>query len=581
MIRPIEMRRFCNSHFLRPLVFLSLLITVTSLAADERILSYHSDVTILEEGQLDVTETIHVRAEGSNIRRGIYRDFPTRYQDGAGNQYRVGFEVISVSRNDRPEDWHTDSMSNGVRIYAGSANRFLDPGEHIYRFRYQTTRQLGFFEEYDELWWNVTGNGWMFNIDQASATIRLPESVSSDDLILNAYTGVYGSRASHANYRIIDSKTVTFETTRALSPWENLSVIVAFPKGMVAEPTTGQRVRWFLSDNGAALVLTIGWLMMFTWYLWSWNKAGRDPATGIIIPRFEPPRGLSPAACRYVLSMGFRRACFVAAIISLAIKKQLVIDDDDGDFTLTRLADEEGAEPPTRPERAVLRSLFPSGRGSLEMEQSNHSRFRSAKSVLQSNLATEFKGRLFRLNLGYLLPAFIIFFGTMILARFFHGGGLLWVIYLFFGVVTHILFIFLLRAPTPSGRRIMDEIEGFKRYLDTAEEDRLEQMESPRLTPEIFEDFLPYAYALGVENSWCERFENEMPEEVRNQDGGRPNWYRGSSRNFRSINDMGNRFSSSFSSAISSASSPPGSSSGSGGGGSSGGGGGGGGGGGW
>ena len=519
-------------------------------------------------------------SEGRNIRRGIYRDFPTRYTDRAGNRYRVAFDVVSVERNGRPEDWHTESMSNGVRVYAGNANRMLDPGEHEYRFRYHTNRQLGFFEAYDELWWNVTGNGWMFNIEAASATIRLPDDVAREDLVLNAYTGVYGSRASHASGSVLDGRTVNFSTTRALGPWENLSVIVAFPKGLVAEPDRWQKIRWFLSDNGSALVLAVGWFLMFAWYLWSWSRAGRDPATGIIIPRFEPPRGLSPAACRYVLSMGMRSEVFVAAIVSLAVKKHLEIEEEGGDFTLTRIRD-DGAEPPTPGERAVLRALFPSDRGSIELEKSNHSSFTRAKSGLKAALDAEFKGRLFRLNTLYLLPAFAIFILAMIIAAPFHGGPFVWVIYIFLSVVMHVLFCFLMRAPTPSGRRIMDEIEGFKRYLGTAEQDRLEQMRSPQLTPEVFEAFLPYAYALGVENSWCERFEREIPEELREQEGGRPDWYRSRSRSFRSMNDMGNRFSSSFSSAISSASTPPGSSSGSGGGGFSGGGGGGGGGGGW
>lgn len=553
---------------------------VSNLQAEERILVYHSEIGILEDGRLDVTETIRVRAEGNHIRRGIYRDFPTRYEDRAGNRYRVGFEVVSVERNGRPEDWHTERMSNGVRIYAGKANRFLDPGEHEYRFRYVTSRQLGFFEDYDELWWNVTGNGWRFSIDQASATIRLPSAVAAEDLILNAYTGAYGSTASHARFGIVDGQTARFETSRGLSPWENLSVIVAFPKGLVAEPATGQKLRWFLSDNGAALVLGLGWLAMFGWYLWAWNRAGRDPATGVIIPRFQPPKGLSPAACRYVLSMGFRQASFVAAIVSLAIKKQLVIDEDDGEFSLTRTEDAD-AQAPTPGEQAVLDALFPYRQGSIALVQSNHSEFRAAKGGLQAALAGEFKNRLFRLNLLYLLPAFVVFALAMLIAAPFHGGPLVWVIYVFAGIVLHLLFCFLMRAPTPSGRRIMDEIEGFKRYLGTAEQDRLEQMRSPRLTPEVFEAFLPYAYALGVENSWCERFARELPEEMRQQDGWQPSWYHGRSRGLSAIDHMGSGFSSGLSSAISSASSPPGSSSGSGGGGFSGGGGGGGGGGGW
>jgi uncharacterized membrane protein YgcG len=63
-----------------------------------------------------------------------------------------------------------------------------------------------------------------------------------------------------------------------------------------------------------------------------------------------------------------------------------------------------------------------------------------------------------------------------------------------------------LRAPSSDGRRIMDQIDGFKQYLDVAEEDRLEFLNPPKKTPELFERFLPYAIALNVENSWANRF---------------------------------------------------------------------------
>jgi uncharacterized membrane protein len=168
-----------------------------------------------------------------------------------------------------------------------------------------------------------------------------------------------------------------------------------------------------------------------------------------------------------------------------------------------------------------------------------------------------------------------------IIAAAMPGGPFVWVPYVILSIALHVVFLYLLRAPTPAGRQIMDQIEGFKMYLDTAEQDRLERMRSPQLTAEVFESFLPYAFALGVENSWCKRFARELPEEMQKRGGYHPNWYSGGHSNFNALGHLGNRFNNSFSSAISSASSPPGSSSGSGGGGSSGGGGGGGGGGGW
>ena len=216
------------------------------------------------------------------------------------------------------------------------------------------------------------------------------------------------------------------------------------------------------------------------------------------------------------------------------------------------------------------------------MDNENHEDFQAAREALTKALKAEYKGRLFKLNSLYLAgPILASIAAAVIAAAFFEAGPIVWLGYAMLAVFLHILFAFLMRAPTPAGRLVMDEIEGFKMYLDTAEQDLLERMRSPRMTPEIFEAFLPYAFALGVENSWCDRFAREMPRELREPSGYHPAWYSGNMHGIGALHHLGHGFSSSFSSSIASASSPPGSSSGSGGGGFSGGGGGGGGGGGW
>ena len=127
---------------------LMLLWLLPALAgADERILSFHSDIRVFPDGELEVTETLKVRAEGQQIRRGIYRDFPVEYEDRLGNDYKVTFTPLAVRRNDQPESWHTANSRRDVRTYFGHRNRFLDHGEHVYTFRYRVDRVLGFFQE--------------------------------------------------------------------------------------------------------------------------------------------------------------------------------------------------------------------------------------------------------------------------------------------------------------------------------------------------------------------------------------------------------------------------------------------------
>jgi uncharacterized membrane protein YgcG len=547
---------------------------------DERILDYRSDISLQADGQLLITERIRVRAEGQNIRRGIYRDFPTRYRDRLGNHVVVDFFPLSVNRNGMPEPWHTKNLSNGVRIYAGSADRLLPTGVHEYELKFTTNRQVGYFEEYDELYFNAIGQGWIFPIDQAVVTVRLPFRPDPGLVSMEVFTGRQGSTGSDATADFLRGDTVRFETTRPLQPREGMTVSVSWPKGILEEPGAIQRTRWFLEDNGAAIALLLGWLAAAGWYLRAWSRVGRDPDKGVIIPLFEPPENLSPAACRYVSRMSFDRKALTAAIISLAVKKQLSIEEEDKEFTLIRARGNEPASL-TAGEQSVLDNLLPQEYSAIHMRNENHAEFQKAAKKLGKALKKEYLGRLFHLNGIYLVPAILISIAAAIIAFFFDGGPALWVAYLVATLALHGLFAFLMRAPTGPGRQIMDQIEGFRMYLDTAEQDRLDQMRSPRLTPEVFEAFLPYAYALGVENNWCQRFARELPQDARQETAYHPAWYHGRFQGMNALHHLGDNFSSSFSSAIASASSPPGSSSGSGGGGFSGGGGGGGGGGGW
>ena len=157
---------------MKRLLFLCLLLPAATLA-DERILDFRSDIIVMHDGWIQVTETITVQAEGNRIKRGIYRDFPTEYFDRAGNRYEVDFVPMTVLRDDAAEDWHTRQVQRGVRVYFGNADRFLDPGRYTYTFRYRASRMLGFFENHDELYWNVTGFDWAFPIDHATATVDL------------------------------------------------------------------------------------------------------------------------------------------------------------------------------------------------------------------------------------------------------------------------------------------------------------------------------------------------------------------------------------------------------------------------
>ncbi len=378
------MRRF----FVSVLFFLCLLQPVW---AEEVIKNFISDVTVNKDGSLDVRETIVVRAEGRDIRRGILRDFPTTYTDKNDVQVRVGFDVLDVQRDGRDETYSVENISNGRRIKIGNADVFLRNGEHTYKISYRTTRQIGFFQNFDELYWNVTGNGWTFPIEKASTIIRLPEGAAVGQH--SVYTGFQGQNGTDADVVSASGNRFEAQTTRRLRANEGFTVAVAWPKGVVAAPTAAEKQRDWIRDNIGYFGLALTLLLVPLYYFFAWLRVGRDPPKGTIVPLFHPPEGMGPSGMRYIYKAGYDDKAFAAGLVGLAVKGRMAISSDGDDYSITKKSDAEAAL--TRGEAALLQAT---PNGTLDLQQTNHSRVITMRHALQSALDDEYDGVMYLKN---------------------------------------------------------------------------------------------------------------------------------------------------------------------------------------
>lgn len=576
-----------KDFYARLLMCLALASVVMPVSAREQILNFHADILVQADGTLDVTETIEVRAEGRDIRRGIYRDFPTRYRNQYGDRVEVGFEVVGVTRDDAPEPWFTEKLTNGVRINTGNDNFLPTPLTTRYRIHYRTTRQLGFFKEHDELYWNVTGTGWAFPIASASARVQLPQAIPAAQLQLDYYTGPQGSRAKNASAAVIAPGVVEFAMTQPLNPREGLTIVTGFPKGIVTEPSSPQKLAWFLNDNRAQLLLLVGLLAVFWFYLYHWRREGRDPQGGPIFAHYYPPEGFSPGGLRYLSRGSYDDRCFAADVVQMSVKGLIAIHRDkkflSDKWRLEKLREaSEGELSPS--EQELLSRLFTGISNEIVLEQKNHELLGRARRKHNLALSKRFKPRYFLDNAGITLKGCIVSFLIVLLA-FFLAQNLasltFWVLVVTV-IVVNVVFGFLMRRPTREGRKLLDHIEGLKLYMELAAKEDIARLkhrhseEPPLLDAERFESLLPYALALGVEEAWTDQFTQAVGITEANQTTRNMHWYHGDIGR-SGLASLSNDLGTALSSQISSSSSPPGSSSGGGGGGSSGGGGGGGG----
>lgn len=520
------------------LLVLALSIACT-VQAREYIKNYHTDITIEKNGTLRVKETITVNSEMRNIRQGIYRDFPTHYKPFVFRTI-VPFTPKRASRNGIALPLEVVSIKRGKRVYMRDGAS-LNPDVYTFELEYTTGRQIGFFDRHDELYWNVVGGDWMFRVDHASATVHLPENVAADQIKYTAYAGKLGSGHKAFKVNIIDAHTLEFFCTKKLSAYQAFSIVVGMPKGTITPPTYWQTVYWALLDNLDWVVLFL-LLVLCSVYgcIQIYKVRSKDPKNPII-PRFRPPRDFTPGMVNYFVNRKMTPEGFAADIVNMGVYQWLTIAQKDSlmGWSKTYELKEKAKQAEPALYRDAWAKLFSKG-SKLVLSGSNQKQSYEAFSKLESRYANLIK-RCYFID-GSLSTILFTFAGPLILIL------LSMVLYSNIPVCLFVLFnlafgslVYNLTCTyTKRGFEVRDHIEGFKMYLKTAEVLRFKYISTPpERTPELYEKYLPYAMALGVEEEWTDSF---TPIFKRLEQAGTPYhpvWYHGNGRIYTVGNGRG------------------------------------------
>ena len=337
------------------------LLSASSARAQQReeILSYDVSINVLAGARMVVTENITVRASGEDIRHGIYRDFPTSFPRASGlGRIEAPFTVGLVTRGGQPEPYDVTALGGpvgrgGMRVRIGDANATLDHRVHAYSIHYETERWVSFGDESDELYWNVTGNGWDFPILTATARVRV--AGLENPILLESWTGPEGSTANDAVSEWTTERLALFRTTGALEPGEGLTIRIAFPKGVLAPPTPEQTAEWVRLDWGGYIDAAYVILFVMAVYLIMWRSVGVDPRTRPMVVQYDSPAGFSPAALGFLTERGYDTSQFAASLVSMAVKGAIKIDQEEEEWTIRKV---DAKAPLAADERAVFDALL-------------------------------------------------------------------------------------------------------------------------------------------------------------------------------------------------------------------------------
>jgi uncharacterized membrane protein len=544
----------------------------------ESIDTFNSIITVNVDNSVDVTETITYNT-GPQERHGIFRNIYPYSSTGK----KMSIENVSVEdKNNNPYIFQVSNSGQDIRIKIGDPDKTFT-GQKIYVVKYHATKAIAQYQDFDEIYWNVTGNEWQMPIFSASASVLLPGAT-----IATQSACYFGPKSSTEQCQLKNNQNgiYNFDAPSTLLNGEGLTVAVGFPKGVVAAYTNTDKVAGFFDMYSVWLLAGILPILTLILSLWYWYKKGRDPkGTGVVVAEYDVPDNLTPMEVAGIVNQIVTAENISAEIIYLATQGYLRIAQTEErtlgifkstDYELSKLKD--FSDLPNEFDQKLLNALFNSDVGVIKLSELKNVFYKNVGPITTAVMDALF-GKSYYKNLGskaakiyaIIIPIMV---ALLALSRFFIFDANILPIFLSL-IVSIIIYNIISRffpAKTEKGVAAKEYILGLKDYLQIAEKDRLIFHDAPEKKPEIFEKLLPYAMVLGVANIWAKEFEGIYTTP--------PSWYYGPNNGAFNAVIFTHSLSHFSSFASSSMSSSP-SGSGSGGGGFSGGGGGGGGGGGW
>lgn len=497
-------------------LFIAAVCVGSTFAQDFVIENFAADYRINEDGSFDVTEKIDVNFERK--KHGIYREIPYKYEDELGNTKRMPLSNITVTDEDGNHVTNKVSKKGSVvNIRIGDADIYVF-GQKTYVISYRVKNGLLFMDDYDEFYWNVTGNYWKAEIHNVAATVSLRSSTKTNHKQYYCFTGGYGSSTGDCNYEPLENGG-RFYTTEKLDTYEGLTIAFDFDKGIVAEPSDFEKMvmRWNLGENWAVILPIISFLFVFS----QWRKKGRDPKVrDSIMVQYNPPRrdgkDLTPAEVGALIDETLDPRDISASMIGLAVKGYLKIEETEQkilifthkDYKITQLKDADSEL--TEFETILLSGLFASG-GSTIMISQLKNKFYKYLSQLSEAVFDQLVGYRYFARSPKVTRAKYAGYGVIVIiiavfAQLFLSTADTIVKPIIFAVFTGLpffLFSKAMPAKTNKGALALADIKGFQEFLMRAEKDKLERMNDK----ELFSKYLPYAIALDVVDHWAKAFE--------------------------------------------------------------------------
>lgn len=345
----------------------------------DQIEQFTSEITINQDTSLSIQETIEYR---TNLdKHGIYRYVPLTYNQG-GKKIRHAIKNIRVTDQEGEPINHVQSADGqNLTLKIGDPDVTFT-GPKTYVIEYNVDKAVRRFPDHDELYWDITGEGWQIPVLATTARVN---SEFADVTKTTCYSGQFGSDDGLCQDQIDSPSQATFTYDQSINYGDNMTVVLTLDHNnqLIFPTATDNLIDWFL-QNWILVLIPLPTLLLFTW--WWINRDRQFVSANVFIldehqPQqkkplqlkarepfvYEPLKDLSPGEAGALLNEKVDNQDVVAEILELARKKYIKIEEievkklfgNKRDYQLTQL--QESKQPLTLAQKFLFHQLFIKG----------------------------------------------------------------------------------------------------------------------------------------------------------------------------------------------------------------------------
>ncbi len=350
-------------------------------------------IKIEPTGLLKVTEEFVFVSNNESFPLGFFRILPKYNYSRNGDRRRTDITLQSVTINGEETPYKMTEIGNYLHI---EPQKPLDlpTGIYTYRFKYIIDRAVWFYDNFDELYWDITAKTLKNVVGSANAVVILPENKSfiAQNAVASTKAGLNPERVT---INTLAPNSLGFADTEALGVGEDIHLFLTMEKGTLLPPDFNQKYLWFIHDYGANIFALLALLAILLSYKISFEQIRRNQdKTNAYLKK-------TPAMFRLLNLNVFDSCSFGAEILSLCAKNILELRERENGAVLIKKTD--NLKKLAKTERKFVNALFPGQETTLSSGAESRLKLERAYKFLHYTVSKQFQVFKLKLNGLYLI----------------------------------------------------------------------------------------------------------------------------------------------------------------------------------